>query len=170
MPARPRLPYRPGVRCPACGTDDDRVVDSRGADEGAAIRRRRECLACGRRFTTYERVEELPLVVLKGDGTRQPFDRAKVAAGVRLAATGRPIDEATIDALAAAVEDDVRDLGPEVASEKVGIAVLERLRHLDAVAALRFASVYKGFDDLDDFAREITELTKRSDSSPRSRR
>ena len=152
------------MRCPGCGVDDDRVVDSRAAEDAAAIRRRRECLGCGCRFTTYERVEEAPLVVLKGDGTREPFDRTKVAAGVRLAATGRPVDDPTVDALAAAVEDDVRDLGPEVPSEKVGIAVLERLRQLDAVAALRFASVYKGFDDLADFAQEITELTKRGTS------
>jgi transcriptional repressor NrdR len=137
------------------------VVDSRAADDATAIRRRRECLGCGCRFTTYERVEEAPLVVLKGDGAREPFDRTKVAAGVRLAATGRPVDDPTIEALAAAVEEDVRDLGPEVPSEKVGIAVLERLRQLDVVAALRFASVYKGFDDLADFAHEITELTKR---------
>ena len=136
------------------------MVDSRAADDATAIRRRRECLGCGCRFTTYERVEEVPLVVLKGDGSREPFDRTKVAAGVRLAATGRPVDEATIDELAAAVEEEVRDLGPEVPSEKVGIAVLEGLRRLDAVAALRFASVYKGFDDLADFAQEITELKK----------
>ena len=90
------------------------MVDSRAAEDAAAIRRRRECLRCGCRFTTYERVEELPLVVLKGDGSREPFDRTKVAAGVRLAATGRPVDDATIDELAVAVEDDVRDLGPEV--------------------------------------------------------
>lgn len=149
------------MRCPGCGVDDDRVVDSRAAEDATAIRRRRECLGCGCRFTTYERVEEAPLVVLKGDGIREPFDRTKVAAGVRLAATGRPVDDPTIEALAAAVEEEVRDLGPEVPTEKVGIAVLERLRQLDAVAALRFASVYKGFDDLADFAHEITELTKR---------
>jgi transcriptional repressor NrdR len=149
------------VRCPTCGEDDDKVVDSRAADEGAAIRRRRECIACGRRFTTFERVEEAPLVVRKGDGTTQPFDQAKVAAGVRLAATGRPIDEETVAQLAAAVEEEVRLAGPEVSSERIGIEVLERLRTLDQVAALRFASVYKGFDDLADFAREITELAKK---------
>jgi transcriptional repressor NrdR len=150
------------VRCPGCGTDDDKVVDSRAVDDGATTRRRRECLACGRRFTTYERIEEVPLVVLKGNGERQPFDRAKVAAGVTVAATGRPVDAEAIDALAAEVEEEVRLLGAEVPSEKIGIAVLERLRHLDQVAALRFASVYKGFDDLADFAREITELSKRT--------
>ena len=149
------------MRCPGCGVDDDKVIDSRAAEEGAIVRRRRECLACGRRFTTYERLEETPLVVLKGDGSREPFDRAKVAAGVTVAATGRPIDAAAVDALAAEVEEEVRLLGAEVPSERIGIEVLERLRHLDQVAALRFASVYKGFDDLADFAQEITELSKR---------
>lgn len=150
------------MRCPACGVDDDKVVDSRASEEGAAIRRRRECLACGRRFTTYERVEEAPLAVLKGTGAREPFDREKVAAGVRLAATGRPIDDDAVVTLAAEVEEEVRLYGPEVPSEKIGIAVLERLREVDQVTALRFASVYKGFDDLADFAREITELSKRT--------
>jgi transcriptional repressor NrdR len=149
------------VHCPGCSSDDDKVVDSRAVDDGASIRRRRECLACGRRFTTYERIEEVPLVVLKDSGERQPFDRAKVVAGVTVAATGRPVEPAAIEQLAAEVEEEVRMLGAEVPSEKIGIAVLERLRHLDQVAALRFASVYKGFDDLADFAREITELAKR---------
>lgn len=150
------------MRCPGCGVDDDKVVDSRASEEGAAIRRRRECLDCGQRFTTYERVEEVAVVVVKGDGTRQPFDRDKVSAGVRLAATGRPVDTPAIEALAADVEEEARLIGPDVTSEKVGILVLERLRDLDQVAALRFASVYKGFDDLADFAREITELAKRT--------
>jgi transcriptional repressor NrdR len=141
--------------------DEDKVVDSRAAEDGAAIRRRRECLACGRRFTTYERIDEVPIIVLKGDGSRQPFERDKVAAGVQLAATGRPVDGDAVLALAAEVEEEARLLGPEVTSEKIGILVLERLRVLDQVAALRFASVYKGFDDLADFAREITELAKR---------
>jgi transcriptional repressor NrdR len=141
--------------------DDDKVVDSRAAEEGAAIRRRRECLACGQRFTTYERVDEVAVVVVKGDGSREPFERDKVAAGVRLAATGRPVDEAAIATLAGEVEEEARLFGPDVPSEKVGILVLERLRDLDQVTALRFASVYKGFDDLADFAQEITELTKR---------
>ena len=150
------------MRCPGCGEDEDKVVDSRAAEDGAAIRRRRECLACGRRFTTYERIDEVPVVVLKGDGSRQAFDREKVAAGVRLAATGRPVDEEAVEHLTGEVEEEARLLGPEVASEKIGILVLERLRELDQVTALRFASVYKGFDDLADFAREITELSKRT--------
>ena len=152
------------MRCPACGVDDDKVVDSRAAEEGAAIRRRRECLGCGQRFTTYERVDEVPVVVLKDHGGREAFDREKVAAGVRLAATGRPVDEDAVLVLAAEVEEEARLLGPEVPTEKVGILVLERLRELDQVTALRFASVYKGFDDLADFEREITELAKRPTS------
>lgn len=150
------------MRCPTCAEDDDKVVDSRAADEGAAIRRRRECIACGHRFTTFERVEEVPLVVRKGDGSLEPYDTTKVAAGVRLAATGRPIDDDGVAELTASVEEELRLAGPEVTSERIGIEVLERLRVLDQVAALRFASVYKGFDDLADFAREITELSKKA--------
>jgi transcriptional repressor NrdR len=149
------------VRCPACDVDEDKVVDSRAVEEGAAVRRRRECLACGHRFTTFERIDEVPLVVVKRDGRREPFDRAKVAAGVAVAATDRPVTPAQADELAAEVEEEVRLAGPEVTTEQVGIEVLERLRRLDAVAAVRFASVYKGFDDLSDFAAEITELSKR---------
>lgn len=150
------------MRCPACDVDEDKVVDSRAADDGAAVRRRRECLACGRRFTTFERVEEVPVVVVKSDGRREPFDAAKVTSGVRIAAKDRPVTDEAIAALTAEVEEEVRLCGPDVSSERVGIEVLERLRRLDAVAAVRFASVYKGFDDLSDFAAEITELSKRS--------
>jgi transcriptional repressor NrdR len=148
------------VRCPACSSLDDKVVDSRVADDGAAIRRRRECLGCGRRFTTFERLEELPLVVVKRSGQRQPFDRAKVVAGVRAAAKNRPIAAAAMEALAAEVEEQIRLEGPEVSTEQVGRAVLDRLRGLDDVAYLRFASVYKGFADVEDFEREVGLLTK----------
>lgn len=154
------------MRCPACGSDDDKVVDSRQADDGTSIRRRRACIACGRRFTTFERIEEIPLVVVKRDGTREPFEREKVASGIRLAAKGRPIEAdggASLDALITAVEDAVRvEGGFEVTSEAVGRAVLERLREADPVAAIRFASVYLGFDDVSDFEREITLLAKRT--------
>jgi transcriptional repressor NrdR len=150
------------VRCPACAADDDKVVDSRAADDGAAVRRRRECLACGSRFTTFERVEEVPLLVVKRDGSRQPFDRAKVVGGVRIAAKDRPVTDADLEALAGEVEEELRMRGPVVDAERIGIEVLERLRRLDQVAAVRFASVYKGFDDPADFAREVTELSKRT--------
>src|SRR5580658_9467630 len=115
------------VRCPMCSRLDDKVVDSRLADDGGAIRRRRECLGCGRRFTTYERLEEVALVVVKRSGQRQPFDRRKVVEGVRAAAKNRPVSVAAMDGLATEVEEEVRLRGPEVASEVVGRAVLERL-------------------------------------------
>jgi transcriptional repressor NrdR len=139
---------------------DDKVIDSRMADGGAATRRRRECVACGRRFTTFERVEELQLFVVKRSGARVPFDRTKIHDGIRRAAKNRPISEDDIAALAAGVEDEVREFGPEVGSEVVGKAVLDRLRSLDQVTYLRFASVYKGFEDLTDFEREVGLLQK----------
>jgi transcriptional repressor NrdR len=148
------------VRCPSCASLDDKVVDSRTADEGAAIRRRRECLSCGRRFTTYERLEESSLVVVKRSGHREPFDRSKIVAGVRSAAKNRPVSVEQMEDVALAVEEGLRLEGPELTSERVGRAVLDRLRGLDEVAYLRFASVYKGFEDVEDFEREVGLLTK----------
>ncbi len=145
--------------CPFCRTDDDKVVDSRSAEQGAAIRRRRECLACGQRFTTYERLDEVALVIRKRGGTSEPFSAAKLTAGLERAASGR-LDPDVIEEIAAQVEEHLRALGPEVGSEEIGMAVLERLRALDQVAYLRFASVYKGFEDAADFARELGELEK----------
>jgi transcriptional repressor NrdR len=148
------------VRCPVCSSPDDRVVDSRLADDGGAIRRRRECLRCGRRFTTYERLEELPLTVVKRSGQRQPFDRAKIVAGLRAAAKNRPITAAQMEALAAEVDEAMRLEGADVTSQQVGLAVLDHLRILDEVTYLRFASVYKDFADVEDFEREVGLLTK----------
>ncbi|MCU1484126.1 MAG: transcriptional regulator NrdR [Actinomycetia bacterium] len=148
------------VRCPVCSSLDDKVVDSRLADDGAAIRRRRECLACNRRFTTFERLEEAPLMVTKRSGDRLPFDRAKITAGVASAAKNRPVSEEQMDQLAADVEEEMRLLGSDVGSEDIGLAVLARLEELDHVACLRFASVYKGFEDLADFQREAATLAK----------
>jgi len=149
------------VRCPACSSDDDRVVDSRTSDDGATIRRRRECLECRRRFTTYERIEEVPLVVVKRSGEREPFDRVKIVVGLRAAAKSRPLSDDQLEAIAADVDDHLRLAGVgDVASERVGLLVLDHLRELDHVAYMRFASVYKGFDDAADFEREITLLTK----------
>jgi transcriptional repressor NrdR len=157
----------PGMRCPVCGSFDDKVVDSRQADDGTSIRRRRACIDCGRRFTTFERLEESVIVVVKRSGDREPFDRDKVAVGIRLAAKGRPIEAdggEALDELITAIEDAVRiEGGPEVTSEAVGKAVLEQLREADPVAAVRFASVYLGFDDLSDFEREVTMLAKRTE-------
>lgn len=143
------------------------MVDSRQSDDGGAIRRRRQCLACGQRFTTFERPEMVTLTVLKRSGDRQPFDRSKVVSGVQAATKGRPVGPGEAEALAAGVEDEMRQLPScEVTSERVGRAVLERLRELDVIAAVRFASVYKGFDDLADFERELTLLTKRTAPKP----
>jgi transcriptional repressor NrdR len=154
------------MRCPGCGSFDDKVVDSRTTDAGTAIRRRRECLTCQRRFTTFERLEELPLLVVKRSGGRVPFDRSKVVGGVLAATKGRPVTDEQVDELATAVEDQIRHGGPEVPSTEIGLAVLERLRALDGVAYVRFASVYKGFDDPADFTREIGLL---KDSEPKLR-
>jgi transcriptional repressor NrdR len=147
---------------------DDKVVDSRAAEEGTAIRRRRECLACGRRFTTYERLEEVPFVVVKRSGQREPFDRTKVVAGVVAAAKNRPVSPPDAANLAADVEEELRLVGPEVTSQQVGLAVLDRLRSVDEVTYLRFASVYKGFSGALDFEREAGLLTK--DTAPKRRR
>ena len=148
------------MRCPSCAHLDDKVVDSRQTDDGSAIRRRRECLGCGTRFNTFERLEEIPLTVLKRSGDRVPFDRSKIVRGIASAAKGRPVDEARIAVAAADLEEELRLLGPEVTSEQVGLAVLECLRELDQIAYVRFASVYKDFDDPADFQREIRLLTK----------
>lgn len=141
------------------------MIDSRTAEDGVAIRRRRECLSCGRRFTTYERVEEAPLVVLKRTGQREPFERAKVVAGVRAAAKNRPVPDDALEALGVEIEESLRLEGPELTTEQIGRAVLDRLRSLDEVAYLRFVSVYKGFENLTDFEREVVLLTRNHESS-----
>ncbi len=157
----------PAVKCPGCGSLDDKVVDSRQSDDGGSIRRRRQCLACSRRYTTFERLEELTLLVIKRSGDREPFDLDNVVAGVRAAAKNRPITDEQMAQLACEVEDAMRLTGSEVGSEAVGLAVLERLRELDSVAYLRFASVYKGFENPGDFEREAAVLTK--ESAPKRR-
>jgi transcriptional repressor NrdR len=155
------------MRCSACGHLDSKVVDSRQSDDGGAIRRRRECLRCGFRFTTFERSEAQGLTVLKRSGDREQFDRSKVVAGVQAATKARPVGPGEAEALAVAVEAEMRSLPMgEVTSERIGRAVLEHLRELDVIAAVRFASVYKGFDDLADFERELTLLTKRTAPKP----
>lgn len=148
------------MRCPSCATLDDKVVDSRQSDDGSAIRRRRECLSCGARFTTFERLEQVPLVVLKRSGERMPFDRERIVRGIAAAAKGRPIDEDEIEAMATSITEELRDEGPELTTERIGLCVLDRLRDADHVAYMRFASVYKDFDDASDFQREITLLSK----------
>ena len=148
------------MRCPQCRADDTKVIDSREAEDGTAIRRRRSCGSCSHRFTTYERLEEVPLMVSKSDGSREPFDRAKVIAGVSAACKGRPVSAEQIESLADAIEEHVRLQGPDVTSAEIGIEVLDHLRGLDEVAYLRFASVYKDFDAAADFQRELVLLKK----------
>ena len=148
------------MRCPFCAADDDRVVDSRLAEDGVAIRRRRECSACNQRYTTFERIEEIGLYVIKRSGEREPFDRAKILSGVRAAAKNRPVDEEVLEALVVAIDESMRLLNRDVTTEEVGVAALDALRDIDDVAYVRFASVYKGFEGADDFAREIGMLVK----------
>ena len=159
-PTRDRRVASTSVRCPGCAHLDDRVIDSRQADDGAAIRRRRECLACGRRFTTFERLEEAPLIVRKRSGSGQPFARSKLVAGMKAAAKNRPVGVEQLEAVAAEIEEQARLRGSEVTSAEVGRMVLERLRLLDEVAYLRFASVYKVFEEPGDFQRELGLLTE----------
>ncbi len=144
------------------------MVDSRPTEGGAAIRRRRECLRCGRRFTTFERVEELGLVVIKRDGSKEPFDRAKVVGGMRKAIKNRPVTEEQLERIAERVEERLRRRGPEVTSQQVGLEVLAQLGRVDQVAYMRFASVYKDFQELTDFERELgLLLQKREPAKPR---
>ena len=148
------------MRCPACGVDDDRVVDSRPAEDGAAIRRRRECQACTHRFTTFERLEVPELSVRKRSGTVVPFDRTKVLEGMARAAKSRVSGPELAEA-AIAVERSLRRTGErEVTSEQVGLQVLSQLRELDQVAYVRFASVYKDFQGPEDFEKELSSLRK----------
>ena len=155
------------MRCPWCSSFDDKVVDSRAADDGSAIRRRRECLACGRRFTSFERIEDVALIVVKRNGTKETFDRSKVLAGLRSATKNLGLDEAQLEHLTSEVEEELRVGGPEVSSQHIGVVVLDRLKPLDGVAYLRFASVYKNFTDPADFAREASLLTKSTAPKPR---
>jgi transcriptional repressor NrdR len=163
MAAPPPAPLASQVmRCPWCGESRDRVVDSREVERGAAVRRRRSCLACSRRFTTFERFDESVLWVVKRSGQREPFSRDKVVRGVLAATKNRPVARDAIEELAEHVETHLRAAGPEVSSEQVGVTVLDRLRELDDVAYLRFASVYKGFEEVGDFQREAGLLSKRT--------
>jgi transcriptional repressor NrdR len=151
------------MRCPYCDAEDVKVVDSRLADERRAIRRRRECLACGRRYTTFERPEEVPLIVHKRSGTEERFRRAKIVEGLWRACKNRPVAQAEVEAIAEDVEEAARAGGRRpVLSADIGREVLERLRDLDEIAYLRFASVYKDFQELTDFERELGLLHKKS--------
>jgi transcriptional repressor NrdR len=156
------------MRCPNCGTLDGRVVDSRDLDDSTTVRRRRECSACRARFTTYERVESARLVVLKSDGTREEFDRDKLAAGLAKALTRRPVGEGAAEEAADAIEAALRAQGlNEVPSSRIGEMAMDRLRELDHIAFIRFMSVYQSFADLEQLKREVDLLVAdRTDRTP----
>ena len=147
------------MKCPFCANLESKVVDSRPADEGASIRRRRECLSCGKRFTTYETVESLPLVVVKKDGSRQSFDKDKVLRGMIRACEKRPVPMETLVKIADTVEQELQNsLERETSTEKIGELVMEHLRDVDEVSYVRFASVYRQCKDIDTFMAELNKL------------
>ena len=147
------------MKCPFCGFTDSKVIDSRPADDGATIRRRRECLDCQKRFTTYEIIERMPLVVIKRDGSRQSFDKLKIITGVLRSCEKRPVTMAQIETLADDIEQELRSsLESEVHSDQIGEMVMTRLKDLDEVAYVRFASVYRSFKDINTFMNELTKL------------
>jgi len=150
------------VKCPYCQYGDSRVVDSRSADDGSTIRRRRECGKCGRRFTTYEAVEKMPLMVVKRDGRREPFDRNKITNGIIRSCDKRDISMERITEFANSIERDIRNtMAQEVESNKIGELLMERLKDFDEVAYIRFASVYRRFADISNFLEELKGLQER---------
>ena len=147
------------MRCPFCANPESKVVDSRPADEGASIRRRRECLACHKRFTTYEMMESLPLMVVKKDGSRQSFDRNKVLSGLIRACEKRPVSFDTLEGIVNEVEQALQnELKQEISSAEIGELVMDKLKKVDQVAYVRFASVYRQFKDIDTFMKELNKL------------
>ena len=153
------------MKCPFCGSSDDRVVDSRESREGEVIRRRRECVSCGRRFTSYETIEEIPYMVVKNDGRREAFDRKKLRAGLVKACEKRPVAPARLDAIVDEIETRLHEIEErELATAQVGALVMERLRELDKVAYVRFASVYRKFEDVDEFLHELKSLIDRAET------
>lgn len=147
------------MKCPYCAYSESKVIDSRPAEEGTTIRRRRECLACSRRFTTYEIMERLPLVVIKRDGSRQAFDKVKVMNGMIRACEKRPVALADLEAVADSIEAELQSaLEREVSTTEIGEMVMEKLKDLDEVAYVRFASVYRQFKDINTFMEELTKL------------
>ena len=156
------------MRCPHCGSIDDKVIESRTLANGDAIRRRRECISCGYRFTSYERTEDKQFMVIKKDGRREPFDRAKVEKGVSRALEKRPVSQMSIESLVNEIEDAAAMVGKvshEIAAASIGDLVLEKLYQLDKVAYIRFASVYRHFENLDEFLSEIQKVDGYSKST-----
>lgn len=151
------------MRCPYCGFQEDRVIDSRPFKNGSSIRRRRECLKCGKRFTTYERIENIPIMVIKKDGRREPFQRQKLLTGLIKACEKRPISMERLDEIVSEIESKVQEMNArEVPSSWIGERVIERLREIDKVAYVRFASVYREFKDIDQFMSEVEILMRES--------
>ena len=147
------------MRCPFCGNMEDRVVDSRESREGEVIRRRRECTRCDRRFTSYEKIESLPFIVVKRDERREPFDRDKLMRGLQVACRKRPVSQDALERVADSVEAAMNDTGErEISSQRIGSMVMAQLRDLDPVAYVRFASVYRNFEDVDAFVKELHQL------------
>lgn len=166
--ALPRVYSNLNMKCPFCRVDHDRVIDSRSSQDGLAIRRRRECVNCGRRFTTYERPEETTIKVIKKDGSRVPFEREKIKRGLERACWKRPISTRQIEATTAAIENEVYSLfDSEVESRELGELVMRYLRDLDAVAFVRFASVYRQFNDAYDFFEELRPMLDEGRKTPR---
>ena len=147
------------MKCPNCGFTESKVIDSRPAENGTAIRRRRECLACQTRFTTYETIETPPLLVVKKDGTRENFDKQKVLSGIIKSCQKRPVTMAQMEGIASEIENELRNsLLSEVSTQHIGVLVMDKLKKLDDVAYVRFASVYRDFKDLETFLRELEAL------------
>ena len=149
------------MRCPFCSSEDDMVIDSRPIEKADVIRRRRMCKGCAKRFTTYERLEEMPLMVVKSDARREPFDRDKLRRGILRACEKRPISIDTIDQIADGVEYELKDYVMEIPSREIGERVLKKLHGIDQVAYIRFASVYRNFSDIDSFLAEIRKIKAR---------
>ena len=147
------------MRCPFCANAEDRVVDSRESREGDMIRRRRECTKCERRFTTYEKIESLPFQVVKRDERREPFDRMKLMRGLQVACRKRPVSQNALERVADTIEVAMNDSGErEISSKQIGAMVMSRLRELNPVAYVRFASVYRNFEDIESFVKELHQL------------
>jgi len=154
------------MRCPICGVDNDKVIDSRASEDGFAIRRRRECMACNRRFTTYERLEEMEVKVVKKDGVREPFNREKMRSGLAKACWKRPISDAQIDALVSSIETKIyNEHESEIDTAALGDMVMDKLKNLDEVAYVRFAIVYRRFKDVRDFVDELKPMLKQQRKS-----
>jgi transcriptional repressor NrdR len=158
------------MRCPFCGFLEDKVVDSRESKDGDSIRRRRECLECGRRFTSYERIDEIPYMVVKKDGRREPFERNKVMSGLLRACEKRPISASQLESIVDAVEKSVQDSPDrELSTGAIGKVIMRRLKELDKVAYVRFASVYLEFEDVSEFMSELKALVRSRDKAQTSR-